>query len=106
MFIDDTNHIAHNCVIFERAMLVWLREVGGIAQIEKAGFVAPHVTIRNNIIIKSNCFIGQATAITKERSSKEKFAGNSTGRKDGNLKLGRKKYNEQLLKYKNLTSTS
>lgn len=64
-FIDDLNHIAHNCVIGKGTLTTGCVEIGGSAAIGRCGYISPNVTIRNGISLGEACFVGQASSVQK-----------------------------------------
>lgn len=76
VFIDDLNHIAHNCHIGEGTLTTGKVEVGGSAKIGSNSYIAPNATIRNGISIGENCFIGQASSVQKSFGDNVSLVGN------------------------------
>ena len=64
-FIDDLNHIGHNCKIGTGTMTTACAQFGGSSSIGANGYIAPNSTIRNGIKLGDNCFVGQATSVQK-----------------------------------------
>lgn len=65
VFIDDLNHIAHNCYIGEGTLSTAAVQVSGSAKIGANSYISPNSTIRNGISVGNNCFIGQASSVQK-----------------------------------------
>ena len=64
-FIDDLNHIGHNCKIGTGTMTTACAQFGGSSSIGANGYIAPNSTIRNGIKLGDNCFVGQTTSVQK-----------------------------------------
>ena len=64
-FIDDLNHIAHNCSLHRGTMTTGCVEISGSASIGEYGYIAPNSTIRDGVHVGKNCFVGQATSVQK-----------------------------------------
>lgn len=76
VFIDDLNHIAHNCNIGEGTLTTAAVQIGGSATIGMNSYIAPNATIRNGISIGDNCFIGQASSVQKAYGNDFSLVGN------------------------------
>lgn len=75
-FIDDLNHIAHNCRIGKSAMLTGMCEVSGSAEIGEKCYFSPMSSVRNGIKVGNGSFIGQMTLVTKDIPEGSTIAGN------------------------------
>lgn len=76
VFIDDLNHVAHNCVIGRSTMLAGITEICGSAEIGEKCYLAPMSCVRNDVKVGKESFIGQMTSITKSIPEKSTMAGN------------------------------
>lgn len=88
-FIDDLNHIAHNCRIGKSAMLTGMCEVSGSAELGEKCYLAPGSCIRNGVKIGDGSFIGQMTLVTKDIPEGSAIAGNP-GEDVARMKIWRK----------------
>lgn len=75
-FIDDLNHIAHNCFIGEGTLTTAAVQIGGSAKIGANSYIAPNATIRNGIEIGENSFVGQASSVQKSYGNNVALVGN------------------------------
>lgn len=75
-FIDDLNHIAHNCFIGKGSITTGCVEMGGSSRLGENVYVAPNSTIRNGIALGDNCFVGQASSVQHDFSEKTSLTGN------------------------------
>lgn len=64
-FIDDLNHIAHNCLIEAGTLTTGCVEIGGSSVIGANGYISPNTTIRNGISLGKQCFVGQASSVQR-----------------------------------------
>lgn len=75
-FIDDLNHIAHNCNIGRETLATAAVQIGGSAAIGANSYIAPNATIRNGISIGEDCFIGQASSVQESCGDNCSLVGN------------------------------
>lgn len=64
-FIDDLNHIAHNCVIGEGSLTTGCVEISGSAVLGRDSYISPNAVIRNGISLGDGCFVGQGSSVQK-----------------------------------------
>jgi UDP-3-O-[3-hydroxymyristoyl] glucosamine N-acyltransferase len=76
VFIDDLNHIAHNCKIGKSTITAGLVEISGSAEVGENCFLAPMACVRNGKKIGNHCFIGQMTSVIKDIRERSTIAGN------------------------------
>lgn len=76
VFIDDLNHIAHNCSIGEGTLTTAAVQIGGSVIIGANSYIAPNATIRNGISLGESCFIGQASSVQKSFGNNVSLVGN------------------------------
>lgn len=76
VFIDDLNHIAHNCKIGKRTLSTAAVQISGSAQIGEDSYIAPNATIKNGISIGQRCFIGQASSVQHSYEDNQFIVGN------------------------------
>lgn len=75
-FIDDLNHIGHNCKIGAGTMTTACSQFGGSSCIGVNGYIAPNSTIRNGICLGDNCFVGQASSVQQSFGNYACLVGN------------------------------
>lgn len=75
-FIDDLNHIAHNCHIGKNSITTGCVEISGSASLGDNSYIAPNATIRNGIKLGANTFVGQASSVQKEFGDNATIVGN------------------------------
>lgn len=63
--IDNLCHIAHNVNIGNNSMVIALSLLGGSSVLEENAYIAPGVTVRNQIRIGKNAIIGMGSVVTK-----------------------------------------
>lgn len=73
--IDNLVHIAHNVTIGEASIVVALSLVGGSTSIGDKSWLAPKVTIRDNVKIGNNTTIGMGAVVTKNVPNDSIWAG-------------------------------
>lgn len=73
--IDNLVHIAHNVTVGESAIVIALSLIGGSTSIGDNSWLAPKVTIRNNVKIGSNTTIGMGAVVTKNVPNDSVWAG-------------------------------
>ena len=75
-FIDDLNHIAHNCYIGKRTITTGCVELSGSANIGFNSYLSPNCTVRNGIKLGSEIFVGQASSVQKSFGDNVSIVGN------------------------------
>lgn len=76
VFIDDLNHIAHNCQIGEGSMLTAAAQIGGSAAIGADSYISPNATVRNGVSLGKNCFVGQGSSVQQSFGDGVSLVGN------------------------------
>ena len=76
VMVDDLNHIAHNCFLGRGTVTTGCVEMSGSARVGENGYIAPNSTLRNGIELGENCFVGQASSVTKNIEGNITIAGN------------------------------
>lgn len=73
--IDNLCHIGHNVVIHEQAMVIALSMLGGSSKLEKKAYLAPSVSIMNQIVIGENSLVGMGAVVNKNVEKNKVVAG-------------------------------
>lgn len=63
--IDNLVHIAHNCHIKNRSMIIACAEISGGVTIEEDAWIAPNVSIRQKLTIGMNALVGIGSVVVK-----------------------------------------
>ena len=74
--IDNLVHIAHNVRVGKRAMVIAGAEVSGGVQIGEHSWIAPQVTIREQIKVGANAVVGLGAVVVKDVLPGETVFGN------------------------------
>lgn len=73
--IDNLVHVAHNVEIGENSLVIACSLIGGSTVIGKNCWLAPSVTLRNNIVIGDDSLLGMGSVITKSIPAKSNVTG-------------------------------
>lgn len=63
--IDNLCHIAHNVMIGANSLVIALSLLGGSSVLEDNSYIAPGVTVRNQVRIGKNTVVGMGSVVTK-----------------------------------------
>lgn len=74
--IDNLVHISHNVTIGENVLIIAESQIAGSVIIEDGVWIAPSVTIINNIHIGKNAFIGIGSVVVRDVESNQRVFGN------------------------------
>ncbi len=64
-FLDDFDHIAHNCHIGKHTTITGCCSIAGSTVIGEYGYVGSNSTLLNGITLGKNCFVGQAASVQR-----------------------------------------
>jgi UDP-3-O-[3-hydroxymyristoyl] glucosamine N-acyltransferase len=64
--IDNLCHIGHNVIIGENSMIIANSLIGGSTVLESDVYVAPSVTIMNQLLVGSDSVLGMGSVVTKD----------------------------------------
>ncbi len=73
--IDNLCHIAHNCVIRDKSVIVALAMLGGSTKLEAGSYVAPGAMIKNQLKIGANSLVGMGSVVIKDVENNKVVAG-------------------------------
>lgn len=74
--IDNLVHVAHNVIIHPNAFIIANTVLGGSVIIEENAWVAPAVTIKQQLRVGKNATIGMGSVVTKNIPANETWLGN------------------------------
>lgn len=81
--IDNLVHIAHNCHIKSRAMIIACAEISGGVIVEEDAWIAPNVSIRQKLTIGAGALVGLGAVVVKNVLEKSTVLGNPAKVKEG-----------------------
>lgn len=73
--IDNLCHIAHNVNIGANSLVIALSLLGGSSILEENSYIAPGVTVRNQVRIGKNAVVGMGAVVTKDIDADMTVAG-------------------------------
>jgi UDP-3-O-[3-hydroxymyristoyl] glucosamine N-acyltransferase len=73
--VDNLVHIAHNVEIGENTLVIANTMIGGSTKIGANCWIAPSVSLRNNIVIGDNTTVGLGSVVTKSFENEREIAG-------------------------------
>lgn len=74
--IDDHVHIAHNCEIRSGTLIAACAEISGGVLVGNKCWIAPNSSIKQKVVIGDLAFVGIASNVTKDVSSRHVVGGN------------------------------
>ena len=80
--IDNLVHIAHNCHIKCRAMIIACAEISGGVIVEEDTWIAPGVSVRQKLTIGAGALVGLGAVVVKDVLAKTVVLGNPAKLKD------------------------
>jgi len=74
--IDNLVHIAHNCIIGEKTLIIAGAEISGSVMIGRRSWIGPKASIREKILIGNDCVVGIGSNVVNNINSHSVVYGN------------------------------